>query len=282
MSNPIFPGGFFINFGRSIVYGLGVLKTSMEFRLARMGCNKSRALRSPTGLRRKVNDHGTILYLLFLLRICGLLYQVVWLRVAMATFGVTTPLISIVLSVFMFGLAVGGPLGARLTRQGQSQGTNYAIYYGACETFIGLGGLSVDRILRYGEQVVTSIGVGWGSNAYYASSAAWITLSIFPFCAAMGATFPLAMAAIESRPKVELSDLFSYLYLANVVGAMAGALGSAFVLIELVGFAKTLLVAAVINFGIAISAFASSGQACVFRDQERSRREVRSLTESPG
>jgi hypothetical protein len=32
---------------------------------------------------------------------CSLVYQIVWLRVAMADFGVTTPLISIVLSIFM-------------------------------------------------------------------------------------------------------------------------------------------------------------------------------------
>jgi len=43
---------------------------------------------------------------------CSLVYQVVWLRVAMAGFGVTTPLISIVLSVFMAGLALGSWAGA--------------------------------------------------------------------------------------------------------------------------------------------------------------------------
>ena len=32
---------------------------------------------------------------------CSLVYEVVWLRLAMAAFGVTTPFVSIVLSVFM-------------------------------------------------------------------------------------------------------------------------------------------------------------------------------------
>src|SRR2546425_12546498 len=48
---------------------------------------------------------------------CSLVYEVVWLRLAMAAFGVTTPLVSIVLSVFMAGVApgrwVGGRPGAR-------------------------------------------------------------------------------------------------------------------------------------------------------------------------
>ena len=37
----------------------------------------------------------------------GLAYQIVLLRVAMVAFGVTTPIISIVFSVFMAGFAVG-------------------------------------------------------------------------------------------------------------------------------------------------------------------------------
>jgi len=38
---------------------------------------------------------------------CSLVYQVTWLRGAMAAFGVTTPSVSIVLSVFMAGIALG-------------------------------------------------------------------------------------------------------------------------------------------------------------------------------
>jgi len=47
---------------------------------------------------------------------CGLAYQVVRLCVVMAPFGVTTPLIAIVLSVFMAGLAVGIWGAGRLAR----------------------------------------------------------------------------------------------------------------------------------------------------------------------
>ena len=44
---------------------------------------------------------------------CGLLYQVVWLRLAFAAFGVITPVLSIVLSVFMLGLSLGSWVGGR-------------------------------------------------------------------------------------------------------------------------------------------------------------------------
>lgn len=38
---------------------------------------------------------------------CGILYEIIWLRLAMASFGVTSALVSIVLSVFMAGLGLG-------------------------------------------------------------------------------------------------------------------------------------------------------------------------------
>src|SRR5512144_3105183 len=38
---------------------------------------------------------------------CSILYELIWLRLAMAQFGVTTPMVSIVLSTFMAGLGLG-------------------------------------------------------------------------------------------------------------------------------------------------------------------------------
>jgi len=40
----------------------------------------------------------------FLSGFCSVLYELVWLRLSMAQFGVTTPQVSIVLSMFMAGM----------------------------------------------------------------------------------------------------------------------------------------------------------------------------------
>lgn len=45
---------------------------------------------------------------------CSVLCEVIWLRLSMAQFGVTTALTSIVLSVFMAGLGLGSWLGGAL------------------------------------------------------------------------------------------------------------------------------------------------------------------------
>jgi len=56
---------------------------------------------------------------------------------------------------------------------------------------------------------------------------------LFPWCTCMGATFPLLMGVIERTSEHEAERSFSYLYVANVFGALLGTLVSAFVLIEL-------------------------------------------------
>src|SRR5580700_6771132 len=48
---------------------------------------------------------------------CSILYELVWLRLAMAQFGVTTAMISIVLSSFMAGLGVGSWGSGHLVRK---------------------------------------------------------------------------------------------------------------------------------------------------------------------
>ena len=179
---------------------------------------------------------------------CSLVYQVVWLRVAMAAFGVTTPLISIVLSVFMMGLALGSWGGGRLVRRfDQRPAAFFVRVYAATELAIGVSGLVVVRLLGAGRGLLAG---SWGSAGHYLASGAWIALVMLPFCTCMGATFPLAMAGIRRARS------FSFLYVANVLGATAGTLGSAFVFIELVGFRKTVLLAAGLNALVALAAFA--------------------------
>jgi predicted membrane-bound spermidine synthase len=193
----------------------------------------------------------------FLSGFCSLIYQVVWLRVATASFGVTTPLVSIVLSVFMAGLALGSWGGGRLARSCENYPAWFFIsLYGATELLIGVSGLAVAPLLRAGTKVLSAQGASWGSPGYYLACAGWVGFVMLPFCTCMGATFPLAMAGIRTAFREKSSTSFSYLYLANVLGAMAGTIGSAYVFIELLGFSKTLLTAVALNAVIAATAFA--------------------------
>ena len=74
----------------------------------------------------------------FLSGLCSIVYELVWLRLAMARFGVTTPLVSIVLSVFMAGLGAGSWIaGVAMRRYGDRLKPAPLRLYGLIELAIG-------------------------------------------------------------------------------------------------------------------------------------------------
>jgi spermidine synthase len=192
----------------------------------------------------------------------GLVYEVVWLRLTMASFGVTTPLVSIVLSVFMGGIALGSFAVGRFARRLEARRDRALALYATTEAAIAVGALLVPFVLRLGHMLLTASGAtfAWDSVSYYLASFAWIAITLLPPCTAMGATFPLAMVAIRAEHRDAETRSFSFLYVANVLGATCGTLVSAFVLIELFGFRATLAVAAAINLLVAIGAFVRSSR----------------------
>jgi spermidine synthase len=192
-----------------------------------------------------------ILFLLFFLSgFSGLVYQVVWTRMAFASFGIITPVLSVVLSVFMLGLAVGAWVGGRwISNLTGRTGWSAAVFYAGTELMIGVGAFVVPRLFAAGEQWLLAAGES-GSTRYLLLSALVLGFSILPWCLFMGTTFPLMMAYIrEQNPGTTGS--FSFLYLANVLGAMTGTLLTALVFIELFGFRHTLWIAAASNCTVA-------------------------------
>lgn len=198
-------------------------------------------------------------FFFFISGFCSLVYEVVWLRLVVAKFGVTTPMVSIMLSVFMAGLGLGSWGGGRLIKRlGRSVGAFLPLrLYAGLEFIIGLSALLVPALLTLGYGVLQSAGanLAWGSASFYLLSGSWVALALLPWCTAMGATFPFAMSAIGKLGGEQASRSFSYLYLANVLGAMAGTLIPAFILIELLGFQGTLYVACALNLLLAAGVF---------------------------
>jgi predicted membrane-bound spermidine synthase len=192
-----------------------------------------------------------LLFLFFFVSgFCGLLYQVVWTRLAFASFGIITPVLSVVISVFMLGLGLGSWAGGRWIGALVARTRLSALtFYAAVEFLIGLGAFAVPALFRFGTRLLLSIGE-MGSLQYLSLSALVLAVSILPWCLLMGATFPFMMAFVHEKESHE-SHSFSHLYLANVLGATSGTLLTAFVLVEKFGFQKTLWLAAAGNFFIA-------------------------------
>jgi len=193
----------------------------------------------------------------FISGLCSIVYELVWLRLAMAQFGVTAALTSIVLSMFMGGLGLGSWLaGSAMREYGKRLTVHPLKLYGLTELLIGCSALVVPLQLSYGHRLLENMAAqaALSSAAYYLVSGAWLAVTLVPWCACMGATIPFVMFAIR-RERRESGRSFSFLYVANVVGAIAGAIGAP-LLIELGGFHLTLRVGACLNATIALSAFA--------------------------
>src|SRR5262249_15975842 len=91
------------------------------------------------------------------------------------------------------------------------------------------------------------------SAGYYLVAGVWLALVLIPWCACMGATIPLAMFAIRSDCRNERRRSFSFLYLANVLGAVAGSV-IPLILIAMSGFRGALHLGTFLNATIATSA----------------------------
>src|SRR5580692_256416 len=194
----------------------------------------------------------------FISGLCGIVYELVWLRLAMAQFGVTTALTSIVLSMFMAGLGLGSWAAGSFVRAYGARLTVHPLkLYGLTELLIGCSALAVPLELSYGHRLLENMAAqaAVSSSSYYLASGAWLALTLAPWCACMGATIPFVMFAIRAESGHESHRSFSFLYLANVVGAIAGAILTP-LLIELGGFHATLRVGACLNAAIALSALA--------------------------
>jgi spermidine synthase len=189
---------------------------------------------------------------------CGILYELIWLRLAMAQFGVTTPIVSIVLSAFMGGLGIGSlAAGILIRRYGQKISFPPLWLYAGSELLIGISALAVPSELTIGHRVISHLASSteFSSVTYSLISGVCIALSLVPWCALMGATISLAMFAVRSDPRLESRRSFSFLYISNLLGAMLGAI-LPLAIIEFHGFHFTLIVGMLLNFLIAFSAFA--------------------------
>jgi len=141
----------------------------------------------------------------------------------MAHFGVTSALVSIVLSVFMAGLGLGSWGSGRMIRKYRDRLRIPALrLYALTELLIGLSALIVPYQIAVGTEPagahrpVLFLDL---LSGFRALAGAHIGSLVYLY----GATIPIAMLAIKNDRRAESSRSFSFLYLSNVLGAVAGA-----------------------------------------------------------
>src|SRR5688572_10957669 len=191
----------------------------------------------------------------FVSGICGLLYEVVWIRVAGTVIGNTTFAIGTVVGVFMGGLAVGAWAGGRAADR--RSGAALLRLYGVLEIGIAISAAAVPALLTASEPVFNLLwnSVGQVTALYAALRVVLMGLVLAVPTTLMGATLPVLTRYLsETRPSA--AGEAGRAYAINTFGGVVGTLASGLWLIPTVGLRSTTWIAVAMNLAIGAAALA--------------------------
>jgi len=189
-------------------------------------------------------------YALFALSgFAGLIYESIWTHYLKLFLGHAAYAQSLVLAVFMGGMALGaGVCGRRSTRF-----ANPLLGYALVEAVIGLLALGFHELfVGSTDWAYATLLPALGSASLALGAKLLLSCAlILPQSVLLGATFPLMSAGLVRALPSAPGESIAMLYFANSIGAAVGVLASGFLLIAWVGLPGTLRSAGVINLCLA-------------------------------
>lgn len=199
----------------------------------------------PRGLRGFL----PVLLLLFVGSGCAaLIYEIVWLQLLQLVIGLTSVSLGVLLGTYMGGMCLGSLLLPRLV----SASRHPLRVYAALELGIGVIGIAVLFGMPWVSEIYTATGGSGFSGILVRAVVAMVCL--LPPTLLMGATLPAISRWVETSPR-DVSWL-GFFYAGNITGAVFGCLLAGFYLLRLHDMAMATYVAAAINVGVAVIAFA--------------------------
>ena len=196
-----------------------------------------------------------VLTLFFFSGACGLVYQIVWVRMLTHVFGTTATAVGVVLAAFMSGLA----LGSWLLGKAADRNTNPLLIYAILEIGIGLAALAAHVLLAQITPLYLKLyEISGHSEAALAAARFILTFALVMMPTfLMGGTLPVLARFVLRRLAVAGADL-STLYAINTLGAVAGVLACGFTLIGTFGIHGTVYMAVVGNLVLGLIAWGAS------------------------
>jgi spermidine synthase len=194
--------------------------------------------------------HGSIYIAIALSGATALGAQVVWTRLMGMLLGSTTYVFSIILAVFLVGLAIGSAVAAGLVRQVRPR-----LALGWCQILLTLA-------IAWSAIAMTESLPFWPINPLLSLSPWFIfqldlarcCWAILPGTILWGASFPLALAAV-ARPGQDSGKTVGAVYAANTFGAIIGALVVSLALVPWLGTQQTQRVLLVASAASALIVF---------------------------
>jgi len=202
---------------------------------------------------------GLIYLVFFLSGAAALVYQVVWVRSLTLIFGGSHLAVTVVLSIFMAGLASGGYLAGRIA----DRVARPLRVYGLLELGIAACALIFMGLMRIYPSVYVVLARGAEDSILYLTGVRvlFAALVLIPPTTLMGGTLPVLSRFVAREPD-ELRGALSLLYGLNTLGAVLGALLAGFVLLPTYSVSTTVYLAVAVNVAIGLGSILL--QAAVF------------------
>ena len=181
---------------------------------------------------------------------CGLIYEILWMKMLTLIIGNTVFSITTVLTSFMGGLALGSFLAGRL----EDKIKNPLRIYGLLEGCIGAYALLLPFLIAGTEPLFRFIYQNINPSFYGFSLLRFLVCGIILLAptSLMGATLPVISKYFVKR-QAHLGWTVSKIYGVNTFGAVLGSFAAGFILIPRLGITLTIYSAAFLNLAIAAS-----------------------------
>ncbi|NIN72744.1 MAG: hypothetical protein GTO46_12640 [Gemmatimonadetes bacterium] len=189
-----------------------------------------------------------ILALFFLSGACGLVYEVVWMRMLTLIFGATAFATSTILASFFAGLALGSFYFGRVIDKGRDP----LLVYALLEAGIGISAFLMPLLFSGITEIYVGISQRYAISYYQVSLlrfALAFSVMLVP-ATLMGGTLPVIVKSFARRPE-RIAWNVGHLYSMNTFGAVVGTLSAGFFLILLLGVREAAYLAGVANLLIA-------------------------------
>ena len=198
-----------------------------------------------------------ILFLFFCSGATALVYEVVWSKYLSLMLGSTVQAQTVVLAVFMGGLALGN----RLFGRRADAAANPLALYGKLEIAIGLYAFVFHLLHQAADNLFISAGTPLLDKplALLALKAALSVGLLLGPTILMGGTLPL-IAAWLNRRSADAGRLSARFYSVNSLGAVCGAWLAGFVLVQAMGMPASLQLTALMNIVLGLTALALARQ----------------------
>lgn len=193
-----------------------------------------------------------ILALFFLSGACGLVYEVVWMRMLTLVFGATAFATSTILAAFFGGLALGSFSFGRVIDRGGNPLKTYAILEAGIGIIAFLMPIFLSGLNDLYIQIYRQFDIGFFSLSLIRFFLSFLVLMI-P-ATLMGGTLPVLVKYFVRRQE-RLGWNVGSLYAVNTFGAVVGTLSAGFFLILLVGVKEAAYLAGAVNLLIAAAAW---------------------------